>query len=375
MFRCGMILASLLAATPLLAQSSPYKARVTAERAHLYCGPGEQMPETGLLYRGTEVEVDHEEPGGWLAIQPPRGQVSWIKHVHLGPVPDQARDALPRNMLVHAEPVAEIASGRSGLAKPLDIRRTRVPDGTIVMVIGPKVEHAGSYWYPIEPPYNDFRYLRRETVEPYGRMQNVAVRSPQPDPRTLPPVSQLDSSNSPGGTTMPITTAVNNPGPANWPNHPLWLEAEAAERQREYFRAEQLYLKLATEMNQPGGNPDLANLCYTRIHSTREKARSQQRSVNTLGPSSSAASRSQSAEARWSSSGTLRAAGFRIDNQTTFALVTSDGRVLAYALSGPGVELDRFRGYDVDLYGVFSTRPELRGTDLIMVQQVRLSRR
>jgi hypothetical protein len=373
MFRWQMTLAWLLTVGPLLAQSPPYKARITVDGVRVHSGPGEQMPETGMLDRGSEVEVDHEEPGGWLAIQPPRGQVSWIKHVHLGPVPDQSQDTLPRNMRVHAEPVAELAAGRPGLAKPLDVRRTRVPDGTIVMVIGPKVEHAGSYWYPIEPPFNDFRYLRRESVEAHGRLPSVSVRSPQQQPQGLPAVTQLDRDKStlPGGATP---AAMQQPMATPWPNHPDWLQAEAAERDGDFHRAEQLYLRLAAEMNQPGGDPNLANLCYTRVHAAREKARNWSRPKKTTELSSAAGTMAVSDSSRWSASGTLRAAGFRIDNQATFALVAGDGRVLAYAIAGPGVDLDRFRGYNVSLFGRFSTRPELRGIDLITATQVRYSR-
>ena len=56
-------------------------------------------------------------------------------------------------------------------------------------------------------------------------------------------------------------------------NHPLWGQAEAAERDGRHDQAEQLYFALARAMNEPGGDHDIANLCYTRIHSLRERKR------------------------------------------------------------------------------------------------------
>ena len=55
--------------------------------------------------------------------------------------------------------------------------------------------------------------------------------------------------------------------------HPLWAQAEAAERDGRHDDAEKLFFQLAREMNEPGGDHDIANLCYTRIHSLREKKR------------------------------------------------------------------------------------------------------
>src|SRR5205085_99670 len=55
--------------------------------------------------------------------------------------------------------------------------------------------------------------------------------------------------------------------------HPLWAQAEAAERDGRSDEAEKLFFQLARAMNEPGGDHDVANLCYTRIHTLREKRR------------------------------------------------------------------------------------------------------
>src|SRR3954447_16645890 len=94
-------------ANSAFAQPGPYLAEVTADRVAVRAGPSDQLPETGVLFRGAKVLVDHDEGDQWVAVQPPRGQVSWIRGVHLEPMDGQT-DALPRNAIVNAEPEADI---------------------------------------------------------------------------------------------------------------------------------------------------------------------------------------------------------------------------------------------------------------------------
>jgi uncharacterized protein YraI len=70
---------------PAAAQPTAHLAEVTADSVAVRSGPGDRMPETGTLFRGARVVVDHEEGDDWVAVQPPRGQVSWIKHLFLKP--------------------------------------------------------------------------------------------------------------------------------------------------------------------------------------------------------------------------------------------------------------------------------------------------
>jgi len=357
----------LALAAPASAQSA-YLAEVTAEAVAVRCGPSEQMPETGTLFRGTRVVVDHEEPGDWLAIQPPRGQVSWVKHLFLKLPDAPPPDGMAYNAVVQSEGEVELACGRPGLGKPLDVRRTRVPDQTIVLVVGRKVEHAGSFWYPIEPPDGDFRYVPKSAVrfvrgEP---AQSFVVREPKPG--AVPP--EAESPLEPVAASIP----AGRPGrakPADWPNHPLWRQAERAEQQGDYSRAETLYLKLAAEMNQPGGDPDVANLCYARVHAVREKQRAAPRG----GPTPADPGRRDLPSAgQWVGPGVLRVAGFRIDNRPTFALVGPRNEVRCYAVAAPGVDLDRFRGSEVELFGQVTYPGDLRGAGVMTATRVQAAR-
>lgn len=374
--RCALVIMVWIGSVSLLqAQPTPYLGEIAIEVVPCRCGPSDQMAETGQLFKGTRVLVEREEPSGWLAIQSPRGQVSWINHKYLAPIEGQPADAIPRNAIVTAEPEAEIAYGRPGATQPLDVRRTKVPDQTVVLIIGKKVEFGGSFWWPIEPPEGDYRYIPKSAVRFIRGQANqgFVVRSPTPEP----------AAPSTGGT--PVTASIPNKSsvslsggkPADWPNHPLWLQAEQAERNGDYAKAESLYLRLAAEMNQTGGDADLANLCYTRVHSVREKMR-QGRNGNPQvtesarrGDTGSGRSTSSS---EWIGPGSLRPAGFKIEGRTTYALVNAQGKVIVYALPGPGVDLDRYRGTEVELYGNMSNPGDLRGAGVVTALKVQASR-
>ncbi|OWK36319.1 SH3 domain-containing protein [Fimbriiglobus ruber] len=380
-------------ATRAAAQPASYVAEVTAESVTVRTGPGEQMPDTGTLPRGTKVIVDHAEGDNWVAIQPPRGQVSWIKNLNLGPVDDQPQqDLTPRNAVVHAEPTAEISYGRPGSGEPLGIRRTKLPDGAIVWVIGRSVDYQNAKWVPIEPPDGDFRYVPVSALQvTKGQpVQSFVVKSPQP---ASPLLAGEGNEGRSGSGSEPITASVpatppTKPTlpvrPANWPNHPLWQQAEAAEIAGDTDAAKKLYLQLATEMNRAGGDTELANQCFARVHAIGEKRRlsSGGKAPITLPPLTTATSASvppptgaiaESSQPQWLS-GTLRASGFRLNDQPTYALEDAQRRVKCYVVAGPGVSLESFRGYEADLFGSIASRDDLRGAGVLTATRIQAVR-
>ena len=372
--RFGFCLLSLALTITAHAQSEPTLAEVTHDHVMLRSGPSERMASTGELFAGTRIVIDHEEPSGWLAIEPPPGQVSWICHRNLGPIdPNELAigDTLPRNAIVHAEPSAEIAYGRADVSEPLEVRRTKIPDQTIVLVIGKKVKYRDTYWYPIEPPAEDFRYILKSSVTPLTHTGSAfLVRSPNSEVRDLETI--------PAAATEPVTTVAATPTIKNneWPNDPLWKQAEDAARNQEFDRAEMLYLRLAGEMNKPGGDTDLANLCYTRIHSVREQQRGMPERPAVIAKSSepSAPQPTDQGLERWLGPGALRKAGFTIADRDTYALVDDDDKVICYAMSSPKVDLDRYRGYRIELYGSTTYPGDLRGAGIMTATGVRLKR-
>ena len=373
----------LFAALAGLAQAAPTLGTLLVD-SPLRGAARSDATETGSLAKGAQVIVHHEE-GDWLAVQPPRGSVSWISHLFLE-FPDKTPNAgFPKNAVVRSDGDVKLAVGKAGQSKPLDIRKTAVPDGTIVLVIGPAVksDSDGSTWYPIVPPEDDFRYLLKSAVQ-----QSSATA---PGFVVTSPVINTASPPSTASLAVPSPQAVK----PNWPNHPLWLQAEQAEQTGDLDKAEKLYFQLAKEMNAPGGDGDLANLCYSRVHAIRERRR--QSSGNTkpdnwnatpgnIAPSvvaqaaattsdKPAADRSEKpapGPSQWSGTGYLRIAGFKVDKKQYYALEDFKGGLKCYAVPAAGFDIEKYRNKTVDLFGTATTPKDLRGVMLFEVSKVDL---
>jgi hypothetical protein len=151
-------------------------------------------------------------------------------------------------------------------------------------------------------------------------------------------------------------------------------------------------------MNEPGGDHDIANLCYTRIHTLREKKRGgntsstlpppagtgtgltrrdtvvtrpepQRDSRPTLLPPvrndqavSTAGGLPPSAgdgRPAWAGAGTLRSSALVIDGRQAYAFESAPGIVRMYATAAPGLDLKPFVNRKVDLLGTAGTRRDL----------------
>lgn len=384
--RPAVLAAVVLAALPAVgpAQTGPYLAVVVDSQAILRAGPTAKFPETGTLPRGTRVVVDHEETNGWLAVTAP-GQVSWVATQFIeGFNPEKPT---PQYVNVSSEGEVTLAAGRVGLHEPLDIRKVAIPNGTILQVIGPPVKYADRTWFPVEPPVKDFRYLAKAAVQ-FERAHNTSfvVRDSAPLPQGSTP---QPGGATPAGASIPAPAGIIAP-PAPVVDHPLWAQAEAAEKNGHPEEAEKLYFQLARLMNEPGGNRDTANLCYTRIHSLRQKKRTAGNSGGTGNPAwqssgpgerpallpptrdpgaipvstrpntptPPAETRADDGQ-RWTGPGMLIRSALTPDGRKAYALESSPGVVRAYVVAATGLDLDRFVNRRVDLYGSVSSRRDL----------------
>ncbi len=379
---------------------------VTVPEVAVRATPRADGPDAGILFRGDVVIVDHAEGDDWIAIQPPAGALSWINHKFIQVNRDRG---FPQNAVVQSEGEVRLAAGRSGENRPLDIRKAMIPDGTIVRVLsaGVKSEDDQSIWYPIQPPHDDYRYLPRSAVQTAGVANDrFVVKGSSPTKPTTTGIATASgvgtSSVVPAALAPSVAPAVAGAKPANWPNHPVWIQAEQASRNGEFDKAERLYFQLAREMNGANGDTDLANLCYTRVHDLRSKQlsktggdrgaewapskspRGNEPAFTAPQPDRRAVRDSSSQDTtettarpdanapkpQWSGSGVLRVAGFKVEGKQAYALETANGRPIIYAIAGPGIELDRSERKTVDLYGRIEYLPELRNVGLMIVTKV-----
>ncbi len=391
-------------------QSGPYLATVIDSGAKLRANTSEVYPDTATLRQGDRLLVDHEESNGWLAVQDAPGKLYSLSWVIMQFVDFDTTKPLPQNVTVQDD--TTLAPGQIGVAQPLTyIRQTKIPAGTILTVIGQKVLYEGKSWYPVIPPSGDFRYIPKQLVrmDKIANVSGYTVResSATQFPNALPPASITPvSSNIPpqplattpniiggppslptvgtpvsnGSSTVPAITA-SSPTPAKpVVQHPLWAQAEAAEKDGRLAAAEDLYFQLARLMNEPGGDHDIANMCYTRIHSLREKTQKQTSTSGTptSTPRTTIVNPTQSINANLTptvglasppvggnlkpgviASGKLTRSVLDIDGRKTFALEDSMGQRLAYVVAGQGVDLERYLNKRIDVYGTSTTRKDV----------------
>ncbi len=376
--------AALLLAAAAPGQGGPYLATVTDPEVRLRAGPSGAMPETDTVKRGAHVVVDHDEPGGWLAVKPLRGSVSWIPAQFLeGYDPDKP---LPQNVSVRSEGEVTLAAGQVGVPQPLDIRRVKVPDGTILEAVGQPVAHQGKKWLPVTPPDGDFRYLPKTAVQAQRAANDTftvvgaTAAKPNPTPAGTPVTAAAAET-----AAKPAAPPEPGPRPAGF-THPLWAKAEQAERDGRNDDAEKLYFELARAMNEPGGDHDAANQCYSRVHALREKKRLAGASPanwapstrddrpitwsrpDDRGPPASRADFPPPADPRdndpanrgsWAGAGTLVKSALTIDGRRAYALESAPGVVRLYVSPAPAVDLDRHLNRRVNLYGTTATRRDL----------------
>ena len=361
----------ILAAAPALAQPVQSLARVKVGSASLFSGPGEAMPKCGSVEQGYVVVVDHTEGNDWLAVQPPVGSLSWISHLHVElQAPTDGRPVtFPANALVRSEGEVKLAVGQMGDAKPFGVRRTKLPDGSVVKVVGPKVRATAdgdpgeSNWYPIIPPRDDFRYVRRADVEMIGGAEKpgfvvkAVAHTEQP--------TELPSASIPG-TFKPAALSGSGEGS----NNPAWLDAEKARNDGNFPLAERLYKQVAEDATK-GGDTALANLCFNRIHYIRELQRQKDRGDAVLKPLTAdapAVAQKPGAAATVGGSGELRVVNFKYENKPVYAL--TDKRGVSLYLLADDTDLSRYNRRYVELSGTVTYPKEFAGTGLMRVVSV-----
>ncbi|MBX9579389.1 MAG: SH3 domain-containing protein [Gemmataceae bacterium] len=379
----GLTLAVLPAAAA--GQNGPRYATVTDAQVTLRAGPSPSYPEAGTLAAGARVVIDHEDQNGWYAVVAPPGSVSWVPNSLIDFDPTRG---IPQQVTAQ-EPVV-LAPGRLGLARPLvEVRKVKVPEGTVLTVIGPAVTFDGKKWYPVAPPDGDYRYLPMTAVERGG-----AVTTSHTVKDTTPPGLTPIGATIPSAGLPPAADPAGRPGSS----HPLWAQAEEAERAGRYDDAERLFFQVARET----ADGELANRCFGRIHTLREKQRGTGTPAGRPVPPETGTSRPPAADPpgrtatilppvrndrgpepaappatgdrpAWSAPGTLTKSPLALDGRQTYSLDSSPGVVVAYVVPAAGVDLGRYVRQRVRVYGTSSTRRDL-SKPYVVASDVQLER-
>lgn len=136
------------------ASDFPYAVYVNSDDVYVRSGPGKNYYPTGKLRKGQKLEVYRHDPGGWLAIRPPRESFAWVSKRHLDPDSDR---------LATVNSDRAVARVGSTLSDVRDVIQVRLEKGEKVELLAPPAED--SPWCKIAPPSGEFRWVFAKFVD------------------------------------------------------------------------------------------------------------------------------------------------------------------------------------------------------------------
>jgi len=173
----------------------PYKAEISVDVVEVRCGPDWEYYPTSRLERGDQVEVYRHEPGGWLAIRPPKGSHSWI------PARQVQRGDQPRVGKVRVD--AAVAWVGSAVREVRQHKwQVRLEKNEQIEILGEASLSVGTGFatethYKIAPPAGEFRWIHAEhAAAPKAKTHRAASRT----------LELVDVTHSSGGSTVPPPT-------------------------------------------------------------------------------------------------------------------------------------------------------------------------
>jgi SH3-like domain-containing protein len=141
-------------AGPAWSLEFPYTAYVATTDVYVRSGPGRDYYPTAKLNKGQAVEVYRHDPGGWLAIRPPRGSFSWVSSRHL----DVEEDDLA---VINSERV--VVRLGSAFSDVRDVIQVRLEKDELVELLEPPTPDTP--WCKIAPPAGEFRWIFAKYVQ------------------------------------------------------------------------------------------------------------------------------------------------------------------------------------------------------------------
>ncbi len=205
MYRWALVLGCALFSTVVAAQERaastgefPYVAYVKMARTSVRSGPGKVHYASNFLDAGQAIEVWRHDPGGWLAIRPPAGSVSWVDA-------DQVETTNePGIGRVRVDDATAWVGADDESAKKL-LWQVRLDKGELVEVLG-RLQSAttGKPRYKIAPPAGEFRWVHEQFVST-GRPDSLSDKPPDP---------VVQTSATEKKTSQPQPTQAEPPSPS-----------------------------------------------------------------------------------------------------------------------------------------------------------------
>jgi hypothetical protein len=271
-----------------------------------------------------------------LEIKPPPGSCSWIHQRFIKPLNQNT-------WVVQSENPVGIYVASQVVQDEPKVEKVQLPKNTqVIVVAAPKADRQGGYYYPIQSPDNEPRYIPANAI---NTTQVTAVSSPAPRP---------------GGAVAQVSNNVQASGSFA----DLFGKGDAAERlgkvaeARGFFEAAKKATNNAAEQKQ----------CDARILRLQQNSSGWQLAGGPNRPvaGTTALYTANAPKVRelvpgqrqWSEWGVLEKSGLPpVDGQEVYRL-TVNGQAYAYATAQPGYTLSSYVGQYLTLYGMVSASPD-----------------
>jgi hypothetical protein len=402
----------------------PYETVVEKDETYVRSGPSTKFYPTTKLRRGDKVIVHRPDPGGWLMIAPPPGSFSWVPAKYVKTT-DADRGTIKVNRVA-----ARVGSFESDIR---EVFQRPLAEGDEVHILGEKMlapesgNGPAELWYRIEPPRGEWRWVMGQDVAPVARQ---AEDRPAGDPFERPLVSDRGKRSSPRLTRIeddapsfekPIPHFANreylqdSAGPSNGEpplgTRPLVRKessggvAKTANRNQEaildeldrldarfrsilikpvlewdFGQVEHDYQALRGETDS-GNIQQMIDTRLIRIAGYRETrtaeedlARVQSETARRDAELAEIQRRQEAQLAslrqpRFDGAGLVQRSALTRRGAPPYVLLAPSGRVLAYLVPAPGVNLEGWIGRAAGVYGSRLPHPELKA-DLITVNRL-----
>jgi hypothetical protein len=399
----------------------PYETVIEAEETYARSGAGSKYYPTAKLRRGDKVVVHRWDPGGWFMIAPPPGSFSWVpaKYVQMT-APD--RGTIRENRVV-----ARVGSFESDIR---EVFQRPLAAGDEVHIVGEKMlvpesgNGAPELWYRIDPPRGEWRWIAGQAVAPAPRQtggnsggdpfesavsergkNGSPTRTPADEARqptdAMPEASRREYlDDSAGGTREPALGARplvrKGAKPAIAQSLSRNQEAVLDELDRLDSRFRSILIKPVLEwdfgqlehdyqtLRSETGSSNIQQMIDTRLdringyRKTRseeeELARIQEETIRRDAELSEIQRRQEAQLAglrqpRFDGAGIVERSALTRRGMPRYVLLAPKGRVLAYLVPAPGVDLESWVGRAAGVNGSRLPHPELK-SDLITVNRL-----
>ncbi|HEX3999494.1 MAG TPA: SH3 domain-containing protein [Pirellulales bacterium] len=345
----------------------PYTAYVSIDDAYVRSGAGKRYYPTDKLVRGDAVEVYRQDPGGWLAIRPPRKSFSWVPADVLQPTKNHLA-------IVAGDRVASHVGSRLNESRGVvQVRLERGEEVEIVAAEPLTINGQQELWCKIAPPSGEFRWIYGRFVDrirPPPVVPSIAVEPLAPaTPATAKPfVAPSDNaganSDAFDSNLMAVDLALSAAvvqEMATWRFDDLERRAERvldrAQTSDERNRARQLLDRIANFEDIKRRSDAIAGL------DTGVDRRRLQLTAMTTAPAAPAWSNGVAltgAASRYDAVGKLTTVRSLRPHAPPFALLDANHEPIAFVTPMPGVDLRPLLGHQVGVSGQRGYMPEFK---------------